>query len=40
LKQNAISESVFEMTTEDYQDFLIQRRIKMAEKMRKYYENI
>ena len=37
-KQNAIPETIFEMTTEDYQSFLLQRRTKMAEKMRKYYK--
>jgi len=40
LKQNAVPETIFEMTIEDYQDFLLQRRVKMAEKMRKYYEKI
>jgi len=40
LKQNAVPKTIFEMTTEDYQGFLIQRREKMAEKMRKYYELI
>jgi len=40
LKQNAVPETIFEMTIEDYQDFLLQRRVKMAEKMRNYYEKI
>lgn len=40
LKQNAVPETIFEMATEDYQDFLLQRRKIMAEKMRKYYETI
>ena len=40
LKQNAVPETIFEMTMEDYQAFLLQRRVKMAEKMRKYYEKI
>ncbi len=40
LKQNAVPLSIFEMTMEDYQDSLIQRRKLMAEKMRKYYEMI
>jgi len=40
LKQNAIPDTIFEMTTEDYQEFLMQRRVKMAKKMRDYYEKI
>ena len=40
LKQNAIPKTIFEMTTENYQEFLLQRRQKMAEKMRYYYEMI
>ena len=40
LKQNAIPNTIFEMITEDYQEFLIQRRMKMAEKMREYYKKI
>ena len=40
LKQNAVPETIFEMTIEDYQEFLLQRRVKMAEKMRTYYDKI
>jgi len=40
LKQNAVPENIFEITMEDYQDFLNQRRKLMAEKMRRYYELI
>ena len=40
LKQNAIPENIFEMTMEDYQKFLDQRRKLMAQKMRIYYESI
>lgn len=40
LKQNAVPDTIFGMTTEDYQAFLMQRRVKMAEKMREYYEKI
>jgi hypothetical protein len=39
-KQNAVPIAIFEMTMEDYQEFLIKRRKLMAEKMRKYYEMI
>jgi len=39
-KQNAVPLNIFEMTMDDYQDFLIQRRQLMAEKMRKYYETL
>lgn len=39
-KQNAIPESIFEMETEDYQSFLLERRKLMAKKMKKYYEQI
>ena len=40
LKQNAVPDTIFQMTMEDYQEFLIQRRVKMAKKMRDYYEKI
>jgi hypothetical protein len=40
LKQNAVPETIFEMAMEDYQEFLLQRRVKMAEKMKKYYQMI
>ncbi len=40
LKQNAVPKTIFEMTIEDYQDFLLQRREEMAIKMRNYYELI
>ncbi len=40
LKQNAVPENIFEMTMDDYQNFLIQRRKLMAEKIRKYYNTI
>jgi hypothetical protein len=39
-KQNAVPIAIFEMTMEDYQEFLVERRKLMAEKMRKYYELI
>ncbi len=39
-KQNAVPLDIFEMTMEDYQEFLTQRRKLMAEKMRTYYEMI
>jgi hypothetical protein len=39
-KQNAVPLNIFEMTMDDYQEFLAQRRELMAEKMRKYYEMI
>ncbi|PID82708.1 MAG: hypothetical protein CSB15_01890 [Clostridiales bacterium] len=38
--ENAIPETIFDMETDNYQDFLLQRREKMALKMRKYYEMI
>jgi hypothetical protein len=39
-KQNAVPLNIFEITMDDYQEFLTQRRELMAEKMRKYYEMI
>jgi len=39
-KQNAIPESIFEMETEDYQKFLLERRKLMSNKIKKYYEQI
>lgn len=40
LKQNAVPDTIFEMTMENYQEFLIERRKLMAVKMKKYYEMI
>jgi len=40
LKQSAIPKTIFDMTTDDYPEFLLQRRAMMAEKMRQYYELI
>jgi len=40
LKQNAIPETIFDLDTEDYQDFLLQRRKLMAEKIKEYYKQI
>jgi len=37
LKMNCIPESVFDMTVEHYADFLAQRRVIMAQKMKEYY---
>ncbi len=37
LRMNCLPESVFEMTAEHYEDFLAQRRMLMAEKIREYY---
>ena len=39
-KQNAIPDTIFEMTLEDYPGFLLERRNKMAKKMRIYYNSI
>ena len=40
LKQNAVPESIFEMETEDYQKFLLERRKLMSKKIKNYYEQI
>ena len=40
LAANCIPEDVFNMTHEDYSSFLDQRRLLMAQKIRKYYENL
>jgi len=37
LRMNCIPEAIFEMRLEDYEEFLKQRRLLMAEKMRSYY---
>jgi hypothetical protein len=37
LRMNSIPETVSEMKLDDYEEFLKQRRILMAEKMRLYY---
>lgn len=40
LADNCIPESIFEMEHEDYTSFLEQRRMLMANKIRKYYESL
>ena len=40
LADNCIPESIFEMEHEDYSSFLEQRRMLMANKIRKYYESL
>ena len=37
LRMNCIPEAIFEMRLDDYEEFLRQRRLLMAEKMRSYY---
>ena len=37
LRMNCISDTIFEMKQDDYEEFLKQRRVLMAEKMRLYY---
>jgi len=37
LRMNCIPDMIFEMKLDDYEDFLKQRRVLMAEKMRLYY---
>lgn len=37
LRMNCIPDTIFEMKLDDYEEFLKQRRILMAEKMRLYY---
>lgn len=40
LEANCIPASVFEMDKDDYQSFLEQRRLLMAQKIRRYYESL
>lgn len=40
LEENCIPESFYTMTIDDYGDFLKQRRILMAEKIKKYYDSL
>lgn len=40
LEANCIPEGIFEMGAEDYEDFLAQRRVLMAQKIRNYYESL
>ena len=40
LKQNCIPESIFNMTIENYHDFLKERRVLMAKKIENYYKNL
>ena len=37
LRMNCIPETIFEMKLDDYEEFLKQQRVLMAEKMRLYY---
>ena len=40
LKMNCIPESIFNLDVKDYEDFLIERRKLMAEKIRHYYQHL
>jgi len=40
MKQNCIPTSIFDMTIENYNDFIIERRELIAKKIRNYYETI
>ncbi len=40
MKENCIPSSIFDMTHENYQDFILERRSLIAKKIRKYYESI
>lgn len=40
MKENCIPKSVFDMTNEDYPEFLAQRRKLMAKKIEKYYKSL
>ena len=40
LRQNTIPESIFTVRAEDYEDFLAERRILMAQLIRSYYESL
>ncbi len=40
MKENCIPLSIFEMTYENYQNFVLERRALIAEKIRKYYESL
>ena len=37
---NCIPENFMEMTVDDFEDFLKERRILMAQKLKKYYKSI
>ena len=40
LAENAIPEGIIEMTVDDYDDFLIERRVLMAKLIERYYKNL
>lgn len=40
LNENCIPESIFNMTQENYHDFLVERRKLMSEKIKKYYQSL
>ncbi|MDR5659989.1 DUF262 domain-containing protein [Serpentinicella sp. ANB-PHB4] len=40
LKQNCIPESIFDMDINDYNEFLNQRRVLMAQKIKEYYQSL
>ena len=39
MRQNCIPESIFDMSVDDYHDFLKERRVLMAQKIEAYYKN-
>lgn len=40
LKENCIPNNIFEMTVENYDDFLQERRKLMAKLIQEYYDNL
>lgn len=40
MKENCIPESIFEMTHENFQEFVEERRILISNKIRHYYESL
>ena len=40
LSENCIPMDVFDMTSEDFRDFLDKRRVLMSQKIKRYYSNL
>jgi len=40
LSENCIPQNIFDMTVEDYDNFLIERRRLMAKLIERYYKNL
>jgi|TARA_A200000113_G_scaffold144745_1_gene130202 hypothetical protein len=40
MQENCVPSSIFDMTFDNYQDFIAERKVLIAKKIREYYETI